>query len=153
MPSRERPAAVDTETLRAAAATRAAATSISDVARQIGLTTRGLNLFLRGSEPYSATRQKLEQWFVRQASQRQDATDVATAAAALTVLAHDLPPDRRTRLVSEAAAWWGDKYLEAGVPKPRWIDQLRTETADLQPPAGASERAEPRSRARKRNGK
>lgn len=153
MPSRERLVAVDVETLRAAAATRAAATSISEVAREVGLTTRGLNLFLRGSEPYSATRQKLEQWFVRQASQRQDATDVATAAAALTVLAHDFPPDRRTRLVSEAAAWWGDKYLQADVPKPKWVDQLSTESADPQPPAGASERAVPGSRARNRNGK
>lgn len=153
MPSRERLAAVDTETLRAAAATRAAATSISEVAREVGLTTRGLNLFLRGSEPYSATRQKLEQWLVRQAAERQDATDVPTAAAALTVLAHDLPPDRRARLISEAAAWWGDKYLEAGVPKPRWVDQLSMESADPQPPAGASERAEPRPRKRNRNGK
>lgn len=150
MPSRERLVAVDVETLRAAAAIRAAATSISEVAREVGLTTRGLNLFLRGSEPYSATRQKLEQWFVRQASQRQDATDVATAAAALTVLAHDLPPDRRTRLVSEAAAWWGDKYLEAGVPKPRWVDQLRTESADPHPEGGASERTEAQRRTSKK---
>jgi hypothetical protein len=152
MPSRERLVAVDTETLRAAAATRAAATSISEVARQIGLTTRGLNLFLRGSEPYSSTRQKLEQWFVRQAAERQDATDVPTAAAALTVLAHDLPPDRRATLISEAAAWWGDKYLEAGVPKPRWADQLSTESADPQPSTGTA-RVLSRGRGRDRNGK
>jgi hypothetical protein len=124
MPPRERLARVNVEALRAAAATRAATTSITQVAREVGLTTRGLNLFLKGAEPYSATRQKLERWFVRQAADRKDATDADTAVAALAVLAHDVPPTRQAQIVEEAARWWAAKYDEFGIPRPKWIGEL-----------------------------
>jgi hypothetical protein len=127
MPSRERGVHVAVEVLRAAAATRAAATSITAVAKEVGLTTRGLNLFLKGGEPYSATRQKLERWFVRQTAERKDATDPDTAAAALTVLAHDLPPSEHEQTIREAARWWGARFDELGIPRPTWVNKLAAE--------------------------
>jgi hypothetical protein len=130
MPSRERLVAVDVETLRAAAATRAAATSISVVARQVGLTTRGLNLFLQGAEPYLKTRQKLEQWFVRLASAETNVTDAETAAAALAVLTHDISPADRQEVIAEAVRWWAAKYGELGIPRPGWIEQLEVRLAE-----------------------
>jgi hypothetical protein len=124
MPSRESPVLVGVEVLRAAAAGRAAATSISQVARAVGLTTRGLNGFLQGAEPYSATRQKLERWYVRHAAEQAEATDAVTAAAAIAVLAHDIPPAQHREIAGDAIRWWGTTYDQLGLPRPRWIAQL-----------------------------
>ena len=125
---------VSVETLRQAAAVRAAETSISAVAREVGLTTRGLNLLLKGSDPYSGTLQKLERWYVKHAADRQDVTDATTAAAALTVLTHDLPPDERDRAIERAVTWWREYYDAAGVPRPRWIDELATQAEEARDP-------------------
>jgi hypothetical protein len=124
MPPRERLARVNVGVLRATVATRAATTSITAVAREVGLTTRGLKLFLDGAEPYSATRQKLERWFVREAAERKDATDADTAVAALSVLAHDLPPAEHDQAIREAARWWGATFDKLGIPRPKWITIL-----------------------------
>lgn len=140
MSSREPVALVDVEAIRAAAAARAAATSISQVARDVGLTTRGLNLFLQGSAPYSATRQKLERWYVRWMAEQADATDAVTAAAAISVLTHDIPPAQHRQVAADAVRWWGTMYDELGLPRPRWIEQLearvsaRAETDGSPPP-------------------
>jgi hypothetical protein len=137
MPSRESPVLVGVEVLRAAAAARAAATSISQVARAVGLTTRGLNGFLQGAEPYSGTRQKLERWYVRQAAEQADATDPVTAAAAIAVLAHDVPPAQHREVAANAARWWGSAYDELGLPRPRWIAQLEEKFSALVEPDGS----------------
>lgn len=140
MPSRESPVLVDVEVLRSTAAARAAATSISQIARDVGLTTRGLNKFLKGSKPHSATRQRLERWYVRQAAEQADATDVETATAAIAVLAHDIPPAQHRQIAADAVRWWGTAYDEVGLPRPRWVEQLEgrlsaTADADGTPPA------------------
>jgi hypothetical protein len=141
VPSRDPVVQVPVEALRAAAATRAAASSITKTARQIGLTTRGLNLFLQGSEPYSGTRTKLEAWFVREAANHQDVTDVTTALAALSVLAHDLPPDRRPAILFDAAEWWGEKYADAGVPIPAWVNELSAASTESNAPSSVESAA------------
>jgi hypothetical protein len=146
MPSREPTALVDVEAIRAAAAARAAATSISQVARDVGLTTRGMNLFLKGSEPYSATRQKLERWYVRWMAEQADATDAVTAAAAISVLTHDIPPAQHRQVAADAVRWWGTTYDELGLPRPRWIEQLE---ARVSAPAETDGYPPPRRRRRR----
>ena len=116
------------EVLRRTAAARAAATSVSQVAREVGLTPRGLQKFLNGSDPYSATRQKLERWYVRDVAREGSGVDAATAMAALAVLTHDLPPDGREVVMQEAVAWWRAVYEKAGVPVPVWVRGLSSDS-------------------------
>jgi hypothetical protein len=129
MPAREQFAAVDVDTLRAAAATRAAATSITEVAKEVGLTTRGMNLFLQGAEPYLKTRQKLEQWYVALAGKATEITHPEIATAALSVLTHDIPPAARPAVIADAVRWWAARYADLGIPRPKWIEQLEARLA------------------------
>lgn len=120
---------IDVEVLRAMTAAHVATTSISEVARQVGVTTRGLSLFLKGSDPYSGNRQKLERWYVRKVAQQTESTDATTAAAALTVLVRAMPPSHQKDVAAEAVAWWAAKYDERSVPRPAWIEQLAVDLA------------------------
>ena len=104
---------------------RAEATSVSQVAREVGLTARGLQKFLDGSVPYSATRRKLERWYIREAVRSESATDAATAAAALRVLMQDVPASQRDIVLEKAIGWWENIYAGAGLQPPRWIAEVR----------------------------
>jgi hypothetical protein len=123
---------VPVDAIRNAAATRAAATSIRQVAHQVGVTTRGLNLFLNGAEPYAKNLAKLQQWYVRQAAELNSVTDAVTAAAAMIVLTHDMPPAKRTAVIADSARWWSEKYAALGLPQPEWIKELQ---ARINPPS------------------
>jgi hypothetical protein len=110
--------------VRRLAATRAAATSVNAVAMQVGMTARGLQLFLNGSTPYAANRQKLLRWYVREVSLGDDDVDADTARAALQVLMHALPPARRGAVQEQAVIWWTQIYENEGVPPPGWLGEL-----------------------------
>lgn len=128
MPAPSRIASV--EPLRQFVAARAAALSVNRVAHEIGLTARGLQKFLDGSEPQSATRQKLERWYLRARVEAGGETDADTAQAALGVLLHDLPPAKRDVALRRAVAFWEAEYDTAGVPRPAWLGALAGEVAD-----------------------
>jgi hypothetical protein len=117
---------VPVETLRQFASARAAAVSVNRIAHDIGLTARGFQKFLDGSEPMSATRQKLERWYLTQRV-RAGELDADTARAAVSVLMHDLPPGRREAVLLRVVKWWEREYEEAGVPRPAWLVALADE--------------------------
>ena len=77
----------------------------------------GLQKFLAGSSPYSATRRKLERWYVRRGS----APDSHSALAALEVLVQDLPPAERIRGMQRIVD--GLERSRTGT-LPGWIRQL-----------------------------
>ena len=108
---------------------RAEATSVSQVAREVGLTARGLQKFLDGSVPYSATTQKLERWYIREAMRSESETDAVTAAAALQLLMQDLPPAHRATVLEQAIGWWENVYAAAGLLPPRWLTDLAKRNA------------------------
>lgn len=111
--------------LRHFAAARAAAVSVNRVAHEIGLTARALQMFLDGSEPRSATRQKLERWYLREHVNSGREVDADTARAALSVLMHALPPGRQEDALARVLTWWEEEYDSAGVPRPAWLTDLR----------------------------
>ena len=116
MPAGEVRASVDR--LRQAASRSVSAASLRQVAREVGMSPSGLQKFLDGSSPYSATRKKLERWYVREGPP----PDGRSACAAVEVLVHDLPPAERVEAT--------DRILVAvqqsrGGKAPRWIKQLR----------------------------
>jgi hypothetical protein len=113
------------EPIRQFAAARAAALSVNRVAQEIGLTARGFQKFLDGSEPQTGTRQKLERWYLRARVEAGGETDAETARTALAVLLHDLPPGRREAALLRILRLWEEEYDGAGVPRPAWLTSLR----------------------------
>ncbi len=110
---------VSVDTLRRAVAGSVSATSLRQVAREVGMSPTGLRKFLSGTTPYSATRKKLEGWYVR----RGRAPDVHSALAALEVLVLDLPPAERIRAMERIV----DGLERSRTGKlPGWIKQLRS---------------------------
>ena len=67
------------------------------VAREVGMSPSGLQKFLAGSQPYSATRRKLERWHAKSGGEPDHHSDVS----ALEVLVHDLPPIERPRAMRQ----------------------------------------------------
>ena len=111
---------VSVGTLKRAVAGGVSATSLRQVARDVGMSPTGLRKFLSGASPFSATRRKLERWYVR----RGRAPDVHSALAALEVLVLDLPPAERIGAMERIV----DNMERSRTGKsPGWIRQLRSQ--------------------------
>jgi hypothetical protein len=122
MPPPKRSVRIDP--IRQFVAARASALSVNRVAAEIGLTARGLQKFLDGSEPQAGTQQKLERWYLRARVEAGGETDVDTARAALAVLMHDLPPGKRDAALVRMLQHWAAEYDAAGVPRPGWLSAI-----------------------------
>lgn len=107
------------ERLREVVAARVERRSLRAVAREVGMSPSGLQKFLDGASPYSATRRKLERWFVRESA--------GSALAALRVLVDDLPPSRRDAAVGDMLASLESAFRRARRPVPPWIAELRAQ--------------------------
>lgn len=117
---------VPLDQLRAVILARMATASLRSVAREVGMSPSGLQKFVDGSIPYLPTRQKLERWYVREASRGEAEMSAEVASAALGVLVCDLSPARRRavvrRLVKEVRASY-----DAEGPPPAWLEDLSRE--------------------------
>ncbi len=118
MPASEGRVSIDT--LRKAASWSVAGASLRRVARDVGMSPTGLQNFLDGSSPYSATRKKLERWYVRSGHD----PDHHAALAALEVLVQHLPPAERTQAVRRLVGVVAKG--KTGRP-PSWVKLLRSE--------------------------
>lgn len=112
------------ERLRDALAARVAAASLRQVAREVGMSPSGLQKFLGGARPYSATRRKLDQWYVRESARYESELSAGSAFAALRVLVHDLPPGPGERAVRHLVDALEASYGRAEV-RPKWLVELR----------------------------
>jgi len=111
---------VSVDTLRRAVAGSVSATSLRQVAREVGMSPTGLRKFLSGASPYSATRRKLEHWYVRHGR----GPDVHSALSALEVLVQDLPPADRIQAMEGIL----DVLVQSVSGKlPNWIKHLRSQ--------------------------
>ena len=111
---------VSVDTLRRAVAGSVLATSLRQVARDVGMSPTGLRKFLSGTTPYSATRRKLEHWYVRHGR----GPDLHSALSAIQVLVQDLPPAERIQAMEEILAVLGQS-MSGKVPN--WIEQVRSQ--------------------------
>lgn len=108
------------DVLRAALRRAVAASSLRTVAEQVGLTHRGLQLYITGeSQPRQATARKLRDWYVREGA---NGGSVApeTVRAALDVLLADLPEAERGRAASELLEAVRQMYRRAKMEPPAW---------------------------------
>ncbi len=107
--------------LRAAAASSVSGSSLRQVAREVGMTPSGLKKFLNGSTPYSATRRKLNGWYVREGH---SAITPYAAQMALDVVVTDLPPGERLEGVRCLLAALEKFFAEKRRPTPSWLTQV-----------------------------
>lgn len=119
------------ERLRAAVSSRVAVTSLRAVAREIGMSAPGLNAFLDGGHPRSATRRKLATWFIQFGAARTQGIDVDAAGTALSLLLDDLPPESRPQAVGGAVEFFERLYDEALAPRPGWLAAIRAEIGPI----------------------
>lgn len=115
--------------LRDALAVRVEVVSLRQAAREVGMSPTGLHKFLSGASPYSATRRKLERWYVREAAARWGHISVAEALAALRVLLQDLAPASRRTAAETILAALDDAYRDAARRGPSWLPELRERLA------------------------
>ena len=106
--------------LRELLAARVEASSIRSVAKEVGLPPNGLNYFLEGGSPRTATVRKLEAWYVREASRREGQPTSEAGFAALTILARYVPPAARNQARTRITTLIGELCREADVPVPVW---------------------------------
>lgn len=121
--------------LRQALRGEAAATSLRSVSRQVGMSPTGLQKFLDGGHPYSATRRKLERWYVLHGPGRHaPGLEGDSAAGILRVMVQDLTPARQRPTLDSLVGMLEEAYDLAGLPRPAWIGDVR---AELFPDAAA----------------
>jgi hypothetical protein len=121
-------AAMNVPELRRALHEEVAATSLRHVSRQSGMTPGGLQKFLDGGRPYTATRRRLERWYVLHGPGRHEtALTGPSALAILRVLVQDLAPARHRPTLELLVQSLEDAYALARLPEPGWLGEVRGE--------------------------
>lgn len=114
------------ERLREAVAGGVESRSLRQVARDVGMSPSGLQKFLDGATPYSGTRRKLEQWYVRESAVQYGAElGAGTALAALRVLTQNLPTPSEREALEEIVAALEQAHRAAGRPVPGWLREIK----------------------------
>src|SRR5881628_1948936 len=103
--------------LRESVSAAVEASSLREVARDIGMSPSGLRKFLTGSQAYSATRRKLERWYVqRDAAPHAGALTGDAALRVVEVLVQELPPSRHLSTSERVLAALEEVYDAARLP-------------------------------------
>ncbi|MBI4545050.1 MAG: hypothetical protein HY703_07645 [Gemmatimonadetes bacterium] len=123
------------ERLRLAVAARVEARSLRQVARDVGMSPTGLQKFLAGSRPYSATRRKLERWYVRESAHYGGELGAGSALAALRVLVQDWPARRQAGVIAKLLDALEQAHGEERRSAPPWLLEVR-ELLRREGPAG-----------------
>jgi hypothetical protein len=115
---------VSVSELRDAIASAAQRSSANRVAAEVGMSTRSLLDFIRGSNPRASTRRKLTLWYIRS---RPGAGDLSatTAASALELLLEHLPGGTREEARQSLLGYVAETSRNAGVEVPRWVREIR----------------------------
>lgn len=111
--------------MREVLAARVAATSLRQVAREVGMSPTGLQKVLDGADSYSRTRRKLERWYVRESAHARGGLDAYAVSAALRVAVQDLPPSRQSATLERLLAELESAYAAGDLKAPDWLDELR----------------------------
>ena len=132
-PAADRPPTV-IDRLRENVAIRVQATSLRSVARQVGMSPSGLEKFLQGGVPYTASRRKLLEWWSRERHRVISELTADGVAGALGRLVRDLPADRQEPAMAELVATLRTVYAGQDGPFPPWLDELAVRLSVIEPP-------------------
>jgi hypothetical protein len=129
-------AATPVAVMRQALRDEIAATSLRHVSRQVGMSPTGLQKFIDGGQPLSATRRRVERWFVLHGPGRlQSGLTGESAMAVLRVLVQDLTPSRHRAVLELLVQSLEDAYRTARLPQPGWLGEVRAEIGGAEAPA------------------
>jgi len=120
------PSRIPIAEIREAARLAVETQSLRAVAREIKLSPMGLRNFLDGREPYSATRRKLNAWFVEHAATRPEYDEPAVRAS-LAVLLEGIPEAQRDAVARALLEWVESAYAQNGARPPAWLKRLKDE--------------------------
>lgn len=118
---------VDIDEVREFANRRADATSVRQVARDIGMRHTALVKFLSGSEPYAKTRVPIVEWYLRVTKARPAAPDREAESAVLDPAGHldallaDLRGEARTEARLRIVNALTQAYRRMGTTEPAWL--------------------------------
>jgi hypothetical protein len=118
MPSRS--VAVPVEVLRAALKKRVEETSLRVAATEVGLSWKGVDKLIAGTNPQPATVRKLTDWYVRRSALSEEPAS-ETAQAALSVLTRHLPPALQGETVDKVVELLCERSRSHGLPAPAWL--------------------------------
>jgi len=117
-------AGIGEDALRAALRRAVDASSIRIVAEQVGLTPRGLQLYMDGEgRPRDLTLRKLREWYLREAG-TWTGTREGTARAAIAVLVDGLPRAEQDRVAGEIADAVRGAYERVKLSPPQWLAKM-----------------------------
>ena len=118
-----RPPTLPATLLRDAVARQLAAVSLRQAAAEIGLSPNALRNFVRGAEPRTTTRARLERWL---ATRRpgEPRPSVGELVRLLAGLGAELSPAQMAQLGRETARFLLDAYTARHRPPPRWVREL-----------------------------
>ncbi|HSU13931.1 MAG TPA: hypothetical protein VLK66_07535 [Longimicrobium sp.] len=112
--------------LRQALRDEIAATSLRHVSRQVGMSPTGLQKFLESGHPLTATRRRVERWYVLHGPGRLESGLTAESAmAVLRVLVQDLSPARHRPTLEALVKSLEEAYRTARLPQPGWLGEVR----------------------------
>ena len=118
-----RPPTLPATLLRDAVARQLAAVSLRQAAAEIGLSPNALRNFVRGAEPRTTTRARLERWLAtRRPSEPRPS--VGELVRFLAGLGAELSPAQMAQLGRETARFLLDAYTARHLPPPRWVREL-----------------------------
>ena len=120
------PSRIPIAEIREAARLAVETQSLRAVARDIKLSPMGLRNFLDGREPYSATRRKLNAWFVEYAASRPE-YDASAVRASLAVILEGIPEAQRDAVARELLGFVDQAYAANGARAPTWLAKLKEE--------------------------
>lgn len=130
MPDPKRPLPypeINLDEVRAYANRRADATSVRQLARDIGMRHTSLEKFLAGSQPYAKTRVPIVQWYLRVTKagsatpDRQVESTVLDPDRHLDALLTDLRGEVRTEARLRIVGALAQAYRRMGMPEPEWL--------------------------------
>ena len=118
-------AGVSVQVIREAVERQVEATSIRDVAAEIGMSPTTLYTFIRGEsqEPYRKNHRKLLTWYV-QSRREVSVVDVHAAAASLELLTLHFPV-RQRRNAQRQVLGLLEQLGRESVPVPQWMSELK----------------------------
>lgn len=115
---------VSPEVLRVSLRRAVEASSLRTVAEQVGMTHRGLQLFISGeTQPRVQTLQKLRVWYLSLGVQAGDSSDDHIQVA-VDVLLDRLPDEARPQVLANLLDTLRRAHIRAGVEPPPWLDKI-----------------------------
>jgi len=110
------------EQLREAAKRAVDGASLRKVAAAVPMSPTGLRSFLDGGAPYSGTRRKLAQWYVRETARGWGVAEDA-AVAAFSIILDGIPDDDVDELRRTIEALIRANFSKREAPPPAWLDE------------------------------